>query len=410
MSCFADRLALVVTSPSFDSAESVFGHSFLMLYSGEFPDLNSKTISFVANTGNQQKNLNYLLKGLNGGFNTEIRVEEFSQKYFQYVLVENRSLYFYELSLTAQQIKLINRTMPNQRMGNYKFVTNNCAHSILSFLEKNGYETDHTGDVYLTPNETAKFISKYIKSFFVVRNPRAYIKDKNTLEVLSFYSKGSYDSESLLKTNQGRSATAAPTFTVTDEIYFKDRKLSYSFSKNENFLKFSPIYRDYLDLNFAELSLNKVELLSVQLISKNTAYELGKFTLINFEKNSFHKLFPLNYAIELIRSREAYGLKLRNGFKLSLGTSASFFSAKMPIFSDIKLVSNEEENSRYFFRLRGFLTDNNRIKQYLTLNHDLLSREQTFDYDFNVNLNSSFSLSFNYDSKQLSKILLMYSF
>lgn len=411
INCFAERLALVVTSPSFDSVESVFGHSFLVLYKDEFPELDSRVISFVANTKNQTKNIKYLLKGLAGDFETEIKVEPFYQKYFQYALVENRSLYFYELDISKLKIELLQRNVLNLKLKNYKFITQNCSNSLLDFLKSLDYETNHSKKFYITPNETQKLISKYTINSFIIRNPRINLKDDKTLEVLNFYARSGKYADNLAETNKDRTATVEPKVDIYLRKNLSDQKIFFDASKENLRFKYSPIYRDYIDVNFSELNLNKVELASIEILSESNEYKINQLTLVNLEKNSFHKILPINYGFAIYAQSPDFADELKMKFSINVGTAIALFSNKVPLFADIKMVTTEGDNSTTTVRLRGFISDSNNIKQYLEFSKDITPKEpHKLLYEFNVLLNQENNIGLSYNSDEILSLRYRHSF
>jgi len=135
-------LTLVYAAPFFGSPASMFGHTFLRVDSNPRPghfkknDLLDYGISFEADTGINPGPA-YAVKGLLGLYHGIFLQQPYYMKINNYVNMESRDLWEYELNLSDEQIdRMLNHTW---EMGityfNYYFFNKNCSYELLSLLE-----------------------------------------------------------------------------------------------------------------------------------------------------------------------------------------------------------------------------------------------------------------------------------
>lgn len=117
---------------------SFFGHLFLRVPTARpLPDLDA-ALGFYARVAPDESGPSYVWRGFTGGFRGHWLQEPFYEKYREYVLVENRDLWSYELQLDPdQQEKLLEHFWEMSRYGyaDYYFMGENCAHGLMALLQ-----------------------------------------------------------------------------------------------------------------------------------------------------------------------------------------------------------------------------------------------------------------------------------
>ena len=182
-----EHIELLIASPSNISIASVAGHMYLLIK--EKNDINSlsRVISFVANSGEDERNginvLSYSLKGLLGKYRTIIQQETLSQMVKRNTFAENRNIYRLIFNFNKKQIKTIinelDKFTKQKNKKRYYFINRNCSSFLIklinSALDKDKKIKD-TDFIDLPLNIARKFYLKGIVKFYY---PEYYSVDKN---------------------------------------------------------------------------------------------------------------------------------------------------------------------------------------------------------------------------------------
>lgn len=130
------RLSLVFASENIDSAESAFGHLLLVFRDLDNPPESADTIQFAAET-EKDRFLRYAYKGITGGYPGYFVRSPLFVITTQYSVVEQRSLHFFDLDLTQDQIRILIYHLYELRKArfDYFFLKRNCAFQIASLLK-----------------------------------------------------------------------------------------------------------------------------------------------------------------------------------------------------------------------------------------------------------------------------------
>jgi hypothetical protein len=123
---------------------SVFGHIFLRIdvSAPDHPFLKLDTLAtsvgFFAHIPENTSSIDYLLKGLFGGFLGRFVIDSYGQSLMTYNHIENRELWELELSLTDLEIDhLLDHLWELHHNGafDYRFLEANCAYQLLALLD-----------------------------------------------------------------------------------------------------------------------------------------------------------------------------------------------------------------------------------------------------------------------------------
>jgi hypothetical protein len=119
-----------------DSPASAFGHLMLVFSDPKIPLDLSDVIHFAANS-NGEKGLNYIAKGLTGGFRGYYVRDPFFKKANEYLVVEQRAIHLLKIELTPDQIENLVLHIYELRKAEFKyyFIDENCAFQLANFLD-----------------------------------------------------------------------------------------------------------------------------------------------------------------------------------------------------------------------------------------------------------------------------------
>jgi len=134
---------LVVTSPSSASIASIAGHTLLLVRrAGDRPDgSDSLVYGFVGETARDRaagvRGFLYAWRGITGRYRSTLSVETFAELAFRGVVMENRAVLRYPLSMSRAEIERLAERLDAQRLawsGSYRFFGDNCASLLVDAL------------------------------------------------------------------------------------------------------------------------------------------------------------------------------------------------------------------------------------------------------------------------------------
>ncbi len=134
---------LVVTSPSAASIASIAGHTLLLVRrAGDRPDgSDSLVYGFVGETARDRaagvRGFRYAWRGITGRYRSTLSVETFADLAFRGVVLENRAVLRYPLSMSRAEIERLAERLDAQRLawsGSYRFFGDNCASLLMDAL------------------------------------------------------------------------------------------------------------------------------------------------------------------------------------------------------------------------------------------------------------------------------------
>lgn len=119
-----------------DSPASAFGHLMLVFSDPQVPLELAEVIHFAADSKGE-KGLNYIAKGLTGGFRGYFVRDPFFKKSNEYLVVEQRAIHLLKIELTNDQIDNLVLHLYELRKAEFKyyFIDENCAFQLADFLD-----------------------------------------------------------------------------------------------------------------------------------------------------------------------------------------------------------------------------------------------------------------------------------
>lgn len=162
-----DKISVIFASGYLNSAPSSFGHTFLKLQSNknQQKDLLNYGINFSART-DEQDGVLYAWKGLLGFFPANFTLIQYHLMIKEYVNLEGRDLWEYELNLTANEIRSILYHLLELELGyfDYYFIDENCSSMILQILQiaRPDLELISEEEFFVIPIDTLKPIQSIV--------------------------------------------------------------------------------------------------------------------------------------------------------------------------------------------------------------------------------------------------------
>ncbi|MFP5391403.1 MAG: DUF4105 domain-containing protein [Gammaproteobacteria bacterium] len=131
------RISINFASGYLESPSSSFGHTFLKIYRNEPGELLSPTINYAARTQAHDGDLDFIFKGLFGGFPGVADELPFYRRLRTYTETEGRDIHEYELDLTPDEVRrlLLHTWEIKDGVFDYYFLRENCAYRTLSLLD-----------------------------------------------------------------------------------------------------------------------------------------------------------------------------------------------------------------------------------------------------------------------------------
>ena len=400
-----EKLALVYVGPSSSDAESILGHTFLIFYDQEKPTLEDPTFSYLANTKGFQKNLNYLKKGLAGGFATELVQEPFFQKVFSYTFTQNRILVFYEFSLEPIKVNEFYNSLTQDKhlLNPYYFIQNNCSHGIDFSLANLDLKTKFSNSLILTPSKLAFKYEPYIRKTYILE-PLATSSSNRTFNSIetekaqqhlnTFYSKQISEVD-LFTVNNSRTESTPLKFETVGTQFSFDQKfvLKFDSEKNEYPLEIGLIHKEFFDSAYYDKNVSELKILGYK--SRSIENDDTEFIIYDmksfFNFNSFNRslssqkgikitdnTFVFNYGLGVAKDLHDFillhsGVDLVYKNKLSTNLNLSFFTNfEFPFFANFNFEMNLiQRKTNHSLKLYYRLNEKNLIFYQYLLGDDL---------------------------------------
>ena len=401
------HIALAVTSSSYSEIESSFGHSFLVVYSGEYPNLDSYAVSILAETHGQKKDLSYLYKGLTGGFQNKLIIEPFSEKYYQYSLVEKRDLYFYELRLNEEQIQhLLSAVKKNQfDAGTYYFIDQNCVTGLTNLIKSSGYKFKTNNGLIHTPNKIFNIVDdKNISKKYSLQSPIKLTTDTATYDVLDFYG-GNRSHDHINQINSLRAQSIQLNYKNSDQFYPSDQKISFFYSENQRKLKLSSVEKGYLDENFDSFSMNELKIMNLMITEAEDIYDLKELKIIEFQKkqrSDFKNKFPLNWGFNFNYSKPHEDIHFNS--LINVGSTFELYNRYLPLFYELEYNLTNQQDAHLKLKLTTYLYHNKHWAhsiQYLAETKYIFDKAKPhhFNFESNYYIDNEFIIRLGYEAR-----------
>jgi hypothetical protein len=202
-----ERLTLIFPAAYLNNPASMFGHTLLRVDArsqDERTRLLAYTINYAAET-RLQRGLNYVYRGLFGGYQGKFSISPYYLKVKEYSDIENRDIWEYGLNLTPEEISRMLRHVWEMHPArfDYYFLDENCSYHLLSLLEVARPGLDLTSRFSLTtiPSETIRVVAeaglieevRYRPARITVLRERAALMDDNLQDLAKSMTAGGPD-------------------------------------------------------------------------------------------------------------------------------------------------------------------------------------------------------------------------
>jgi hypothetical protein len=158
----SDRLYLVFPSMYLNNPGSTFGHTFLRFDDNDDAILLSQTLNYAARVGESDHFIEYVSRGLLGGYAGYYRARPYFEMVQEYSNIENRDIWEYRLDFTPEEIMQLVRHVWEVKdiRFDYFFLKENCAYRLLALIDVMRPELQLTGDgrfpLYAIPVDTVR--------------------------------------------------------------------------------------------------------------------------------------------------------------------------------------------------------------------------------------------------------------
>lgn len=202
-----ERLTLIFPAAYLNNPASMFGHTLLRVDArnqDERTRLLAYTINYAAET-RLQRGLNYVFRGLFGGYQGKFSISPYYLKVKEYSDIENRDIWEYGLNLTPEEISRMLRHVWEMHPArfDYYFLDENCSYHLLSLLEVARPGLDLTSRFSLTtiPSETVRAVAeaglieevRYRPARITILRKRAALMDDNMQDLAKSLTAGELD-------------------------------------------------------------------------------------------------------------------------------------------------------------------------------------------------------------------------
>lgn len=167
----ATSVSVVFASQYVGNPASIMGHTFLKFNDEKISDNLRPSVNYGASVADDVGPIEYVLKGLFGGFIGQYGLESYFQKKKEYRDIENRNLWEYELNLTPHELALLKANLANDFSASHRpyfFLDQNCSYEILRQIEKTrgSNQFSEATHFYVLPHETIRWLDEhgYIKA------------------------------------------------------------------------------------------------------------------------------------------------------------------------------------------------------------------------------------------------------
>lgn len=381
------KFSIVFTSPRYDSPGSVFGHTFLKVYSKTIP----YAINYAAKVPENENSFLYAYRGMTGKYQSGYKILPYSRKDYEYRSEESRDLIEFDLELSddeKENILLYMFEIKDTRQ-DYYFLSRNCSSELLKLLDLAKYDSNFSKSLsgttipidiiyILKENSMINGITKYIskmKLFYTYLDSLSTIEKQYVLDMINdklsirafdriedidmktkkviiattlkyfeiFSLRSEVNQKLITKTirlaklkikyniseekQTEQKLSQNPISNRTHKFYFGKKQIKNQFVQNT--LGYRHMYTSKYDMQNDDISFGSIELLDISLRQIDDTIELDNLTLINLEAipptNKFFKDTSVNITSGIQR---IYPLddKLYSYFDYLLGYNFAFSS------------------------------------------------------------------------------------
>lgn len=160
------EIKFVYASQYVSNPASVFGHAFILLPSSRLVKSLWFTFNYAAEVPKGDNAIEYIFKGLGGGYNGDYSVLPYYQRLFQYGHIENRDLWVYSIKLSEDELdSFIKHLWELVHLADfsYYFLDENCAgilmRSFAAILPD--LRSARNLPIYVHPLEVIKYLDRH---------------------------------------------------------------------------------------------------------------------------------------------------------------------------------------------------------------------------------------------------------
>lgn len=161
----APALSIHFAAAYLDSPSSMFGHTFLRFHTAGAPALLTPTVNYAANTAQRGGDLDFVVRGLFGGFPGTADQLPYFRRLRIYADNEGRDIWEYRLNLDAAAIDrlLLHLWEVKDEVFDYYFLDENCAYRTLALLAAARPELDLLADhdAVVVPIDTIRTLQRH---------------------------------------------------------------------------------------------------------------------------------------------------------------------------------------------------------------------------------------------------------
>jgi len=186
-----DKLVLVFPTMYLSNPSSTFGHTFLRFDFDDKSNLLSKTLNYAARVDKTDNILNYVRKGVFGGYTGFFRMRSYFETVQEYSNIENRDIWEYQLAFSKKEIKqLVRHVWEIKDIDfDYFFFKENCSYRLLAMLDvvRTGMQLTGEGkfSVYAIPVDTVRALdeaglikARSLRASLVTKIDHHFLEDK----------------------------------------------------------------------------------------------------------------------------------------------------------------------------------------------------------------------------------------
>ncbi len=367
------KLSIVLAGENLDSPASMFGHTFLVAYDGDYPKPNDIVIEYLADTSdNQYDTISALLYKVPGKFSLSRYFFKIKQND-----LEDRDLIVYDVDMSSIQISNVIQKIKtfSPAENQYNFISRNCSYYLLNLLIDN--DSRRLITVPLRTIETLKKkslikFSRYVPSTLKkLEGMYGQLSTNNRQTIQNVLSGQSCLAPCLDKHEFENTLGLALNYRIPREAslslrnHLTQEKKKYTYIEKESsmipqkgevdptnemkisslqflyntngamVLNFSPIYKTYFGVNSRPMDSSTVESFRTQIAVSQSILKVTEFNLFKMEAMipggyfskgivryvdlSYYDWSVFHYGKNEAVARVGYGLthKLFNNFQIS---------------------------------------------------------------------------------------------
>jgi hypothetical protein len=159
----AKSLSLIFSSATPNNPASMFGHTFMKVNSGSKSELLDYGVNFAATVSDDENPFAFVALGTFGGYVGQYSLLPYYQKVQEYINLESRDLWEYELNISEEEtLQILSHLWEMETNSHfaYFFFDENCSYQLLAAIEAVKTDWDLTDfPIYVIPGESVKMLT-----------------------------------------------------------------------------------------------------------------------------------------------------------------------------------------------------------------------------------------------------------